>query len=183
MLTSVKTLLKKPLYRFLLYAVGFYVFWYVLYDLWIHPMDSFDLWVISKTMNMARFILNMLGFVTFSNEGRLLGIDGTAGLWMGDNCDSVELCAIFSGFIIAYPGFVKRKLWYLPMGWLLITFINALRIVALALVQRYYSKKWLDFNHTYTFTIIVYGFIFLLWFIWINKTAKSSILSKPNKTT
>lgn len=175
---SLSTLLKKPLYRFLIYAVLFYVAWYVLYELWVHPMESLDFWVVSKTMNIANWLLHLMGYVTFSNEGRLLGIDGTSGLWMGDNCDSVELCAIFSGFIIAYPGTILRKLWYLPLGWVLITLTNSLRIVALAVIQLHFSRKWLEFNHTYTFTVLVYGFIFLLWYLWINKVAKNNVVQK-----
>ncbi|MGP8217180.1 MAG: exosortase X [Bacteroidia bacterium] len=163
------SILKKPLYQFLLRALGFYVFWYLVYELWLHPYSSVDIWVVKTTMNTARYLLDMLGFATFGREPRLIGIDGTPGLWMGDNCDSIELCAIFSGFIIAFPGFWKHKLWYIPLGWILITFMNILRIIALALIQRYCSRNFLDFNHTYAFTILVYGFIFILWFIWIKR--------------
>jgi exosortase/archaeosortase family protein len=170
---SFASVIKNPLYKFLLSAAGFYLLWYFLYNLWLRPADTLDLWVVRETMSTARHILNFMGFVTFSYEARLVGIDGTPGLWMGDNCDSIELCAIFTGFIIAFPGLWKHKLWYIPLGWVLITYMNVMRIVALAITQKYLSLKWLNFNHTYTFTIIAYAFIFMLWYVWINKTSKS----------
>jgi hypothetical protein len=40
--------------------------------------------------------------------------------------------------------------------------------MSLALIQ-YKAPEYLDFNHHYTFTVIVYAFIFLLWMIWVNK--------------
>lgn len=171
---------KVPLYRFLLNVLFFYVLWYCVYELWLHPIDVVDLWIVKETMSIARHILDFMGFVTFGREARLIGIDGTPGLWMGDNCDSIELCAIFTGFITAFPGFWRHKLWYIPVGWVLITFMNILRVVALAIIQLHYSRKWLDFNHTYTFTILVYGFIFFLWFFWINRIAKKGNIFKKS---
>jgi exosortase/archaeosortase family protein len=171
MLSSLTTLLKKPLYRFLLAALLFYIAWYCIYELWLHPVDRFDVWVISKTTGSAAHILRWMGFSIFTKSARLVGIDGTPGLWMGDNCDSIELWAIFTGFILAFPGRWKHKLWYIPMGIVLIFALNVLRVVGLAIVQKNVSEKWLEFNHTYTFTIIVYAFIFGLWLIWVNKIA------------
>jgi exosortase family protein XrtF len=178
---SLTSFFKNPLYRFLLSAVVFYMAWYLIYELWLHPYDAIDLWIVEKTMKSAQYILNLMGFVTFQYRVRLIGIDGTGGLWMGDNCDSIELCGIFMGFIIAFPGFWKHKLWYIPMGIVLITMLNVLRVVALAIIQKYFSKDILEFNHSYTFTILVYGFIFLLWYIWIKKIAKSNIFKEPAK--
>jgi exosortase/archaeosortase family protein len=180
MLSSLQVLLKTPLYRFLLNAVIFYVAWYLAYEVWIHPIDVIDIWVVKLTMNSAREILNILGFATFEYKIRLIGIDGASGLWMGDNCDSIELCAIFMGFIIAFPGFWKQKLWYIPMGWLVITCMNILRVVALALIQRYFSKSLLDFNHTYTFNVIVYGAIFGMWYFWIKRIVKTPITKQTD---
>jgi exosortase family protein XrtF len=172
---------RTPLYRFLFNVLVFYILWYLVYELWLHPGDIVDLWVVRETMNTARHILDILGYTTFGSDVRLIGIDGTPGLWMGDNCDSIELCAIFTGFIIAFPGMWKHKLWYIPIGCVLITLINVLRIVTLAIIQLHYSRKWLDFNHTYTFTILVYGFIFFLWLFWVNKIAKKGNIFKAPK--
>jgi len=46
--------------------------------------------------------------------------------------------------------------------------MNVLRIVALAIIETY-SYEWTEFNHTYTFTLLMYVFIFGLWLFWINK--------------
>ena len=174
------SIFKNPLYRFLFNAIIFYVAWYLVYEIWIHPIDIIDLKVVALTMNTARRMLNLLGFVTFQYKTRLIGIDGAGGLWMGDNCDSIELCAIFIGFIIAFPGYWKQKLWYIPLGVIIITCMNILRVVVLAIIQRFCSKSILDFNHTYTFNILVYGAIFGMWYLWVKKIAKAPILKQNN---
>jgi exosortase family protein XrtF len=107
---------------------------------------------------------------------RTLGIDGTHGLWIGDPCNGITLFALFTGFVIAYPGPVKRKIWFIPLGLFAIHIVNILRIVALAFITLY-APSYLEFNHTYTFTIIVYSFVFFLWMLWANK------FSKPEEPT
>jgi exosortase/archaeosortase family protein len=173
--------LKSPLYRFLLNALGFYVFWYIIYELWLHPKEHLDIWVIKKTLNASLIILKWIGYQTFSGGDRLMGIDGTSGLWMGDNCDSIELTAIFAGFILVFPGSWLKKLWFIPMGIIIIFLSNVFRMVGLSILQKNVSQKWLNFNHTYTFTIFVYGIIFLLWFWWVRKIAALNISENHNK--
>ena len=53
---------------------------------------------------------------------------------------------------------------------LIIHLINAIRIVALAIIVDV-NPDWLYFNHNYTFNIIVYSFVFILWYIWAKKYA------------
>jgi len=181
MLSSITSQLKKPLYRFLMVAVLFYVVWYCVYEFWLHPASRLDSWVVSKTTGNTATLLRWLGYSVFSKSERLIGIDGTSGLWMGDNCDSIELWAIFSGFIIAFPGNWKHKLWYIPMGVILIFILNVLRVTLLAILQKNVSEKWLEFNHTYTFTILVYAFIFGLWLFWVKKIAHIDNLFKKTE--
>lgn len=159
--------LKKPVYNFIFKALGLYILWYIVYELWLHPMGKLDLWVIKNTLRLSAFSLKGFGFHIFTGSDRLIGIDGTNGLWMGDNCDSIELCALFAGFIIAFRGAWLKKLWFIPLGMGLIFLLNVLRVDFLAIIQKYLSPKWLEFNHTYTFTIIVDAFIFMLWIYWV----------------
>jgi exosortase/archaeosortase family protein len=171
--------LKRPLYGFISKALGIYILWYLVYEIWLHPSGKLDIWVIKATLNISLSLLKVFGFHTFSGSDRLIGIDGTNGLWMGDNCDSVELCALFAGFIIVFPGQWLKKLWYIPIGIVCIFLLNVLRVVTLAVLQKSISTYWFEFNHTYTFTFLVYSFIFLLWFYWVKKVI--STLQWPQK--
>jgi exosortase/archaeosortase family protein len=75
---------------------------------------------------------------------------------------------LFAAFVIAFPGPWKTKVWYVPAGILAIYLINSLRVIGLAL-NRMFSNESFEFNHKYTFTILVYGAIFWFWMIWVNR--------------
>ncbi|HEX8517708.1 MAG TPA: archaeosortase/exosortase family protein [Bacteroidia bacterium] len=169
--------LKGPIPRFLLILFSLYLGWYLLYNLWLHPIGTIDLFVIDITVVISKWILELMGFLVFTGSDRLIGIDGTGGLWIGDNCNGIALFALFAGFIIAYPGKWQKKLYYIPLGILLIELMNILRVVALAILDTY-SRAWTEFNHTYTFTIVIYGLIFLLWMFWVNRVSDKTIGSR-----
>jgi exosortase family protein XrtF len=144
-----------------------------------------DMLVINDNSNWSLFILKKLGFHTFAGNNpiiRTIGIDGTHGLWIGDSCDGLELFALFTFFILAYPGSWLHKVWYIPVGITLIHTMNIIRIVLLCIIVQK-KPSWLEFNHTYLFQILMYGFIFFLWFIWIKKFGTVTINKSDNEST
>lgn len=169
---------KKSLYRFLLSIFLFYIGWYLIYALWIHPNEKTDLLVVDITIAASKWILELFGYVVFTGAERVIGVDGTGGLWIGDNCNGIALFALFSGFVIAYPGSWKRKALFIPLGIIIIELLNVFRVICLAILDTY-SRAWTEINHTYTFTIIIYGCIFLLWMIWVNRLSGADL--KQNK--
>ncbi len=160
----------RPLVRFLAIACGLYVSWYIVYDLLLHPAKHLDDFVTYNAINLSKKILSFLGFTVYSRN-RLTGIVPTTGLWIGDPCNGLNLFALFSGFIIAYPGKIKYKLVFIPSGIIIIHIINIVRIAGLCIVLLY-RPGWMNFNHTYTFTIIAYICIFSLWMLWVNKFSR-----------
>jgi exosortase family protein XrtF len=169
--------LKNPITRFLLTILSFYLIWYLVYDLWLHPAEKLDLFVIDITVAASKWLLELFGYLVFTGSDRLIGVDGTSGLWIGDNCNGIALFAQFAGFIIAYPGNWIKKLFFIPLGIIIIELLNILRVVGLAILDTY-SRTWTEFNHTYTFSIVIYGVIFLLWMLWVNKISDKTLSVK-----
>jgi exosortase family protein XrtF len=127
--------------------------------------------VIRNLESVSGFILESLGFNLISESEissiRTIGIDGTHGLWIGDPCNGLTLFALFTGFVLVYPGNWQRKALFIPFGIVTIHMLNIVRIVGLTLTVYFFpDPEILDFNHTYTFTILVYGYVFYLWFLW-----------------
>ncbi len=171
----IKAILQNKLYRFVLFAVLLYLAWLILYEYWLHPLGILDRYMIDNIIWMSAFVLKVMGYSLIGDfpfdEGiRTIGIDGTHGVWVGDPCNGISLFALFTGFVLAYPGPIKHKLWFIPLGLLLVHLINVIRVTALTLIV-YYAPEYLDFNHTYTFTLLVYGFVFFLWWLWANKVS------------
>ena len=154
---------------FILKGIGLYLFWYIIYDNWLLKDGWVDHFLINHLVASTSFILKILGFTVFTYADAV-GIDGTHGVLIGAPCNGLNLFALFAGFIIIFPGKIIQKLIFIPIGILIIHVINIFRLVALALVVLYKPES-LEFNHKYTFTIVVYAFIFVMWIIWVNKFA------------
>ena len=73
------------------------------------------------------------------------------------------------------PGPLLRKAWFIPAGIALLHFANVVRVIVLARIQAT-SPEWLEFNHDYTFTVLIYGLVFALWYLW-------TVLGRPARLT
>lgn len=158
--------------KFLLLSSVVYLLLYFIYEFVIKKYTFIDQAFIRIIINSAEPLLHLMGYNTFkvlgNDQFQSIGIDGSNGVWVGAACNAVTLFFLFAVYVLAYPGHQKSKLWFVPLGILSIHILNILRITALALIA-FYKPDLLDFNHTYTFTFIVYGYIFFLWMLWTNK--------------
>ena len=167
---------KNKVFRFFFFAGILYLSWFGLHELVIVPHTFVDEALIRIIISQSAFLLGAFGFTTYravEDDGvQLLGIDGAHPVWIGGSCNALTLFAFFTLFIIAFPSPLKNKLWFIPLGILIIHTANLLRVMGLTLIN-YYNPDYLEFNHTYTFTIFVYGIIFSLWMWWVNFSLKT----------
>ena len=167
-----KSIWGNPLSRFLVIGSGLYLFWYFLYEYWLKSNSALDKWVISNLISLTDGALSLMGYNLWNDanqvDGNFVGIAGGYPLEVGAPCDGLVLHALFLAFIIAFPGPWKHKLWFAPTGVLLVHMVNVLRITSLAMII-HYAPEYLDFNHDYTFTILVYSFVFVLWIFWVKR--------------
>lgn len=159
--------------KFIVASGLLYFLLYLVYQFVVRRYTLYDQRFIAGIIESADFILKSVGYSTFKvlqdRDMQVIGIDGSGGVWVGSNCNAITLFGLFSVFIIMYPGGnQKHKWWFVPAGILAIHLLNIFRVVALAIIARY-KPDYLNFNHTYTFTFMVYAFIFCLWIVWVNK--------------
>ena len=131
--------------------------------------------IIKPQADISAFFLRLFGYEIDQDymvngcEARLV-FAGYGAICVGSGCSGLELFLLFFGFIFLMKGRLKDKLWFVPLGFLGILVLNIMRIIALSMIY-YHKPQYLDFNHKYTFVIIVYGAIFGLWVLWVNKFA------------
>ena len=109
-----KELVKNKLVRFILTSFFLFVSWFFLYDIWLHPAKFADTFIINIIVQNSDWLLKAMGFATIPTDlhgasVRTVGIDGSHGVWIGDPCNGLSLFALFTGFVLAYPGPVKRR--------------------------------------------------------------------------
>lgn len=176
--------LRNPFVRFLVVGISLFLALYLTYELYIKPHGVADEYVITNLVDLTGAGLKLMGYKLIPYETELfanfVGIKGSIGLVVGAPCDGFILFILFFVFIVAYPGPIKHKLWFIPTGIIVIHLINVVRLISLALIVKF-SPDWLGFHHDYTFTIFVYLFVFFLWYVWVNKFAPKSLKSESQE--
>ena len=94
-----------------------------------------------------------------------------------EGCNGLSVIILFSAIVFAFTGKPKQTLIFIIIGSLLIHLLNITRI-ALLCILIYSFPEYEEILHSIIFPLIIYGFVFLLWIIWVNKFslyAKKSI--------
>lgn len=89
-----------------------------------------------------------------------------------EGCNAVSVIILFVSFIVAFAGRLKPTIIYLLVGSILIYAVNVIRIALLA-VGLYHYPESQEVLHSVVFPLIIYGMLFLLWIIWVNRVSVS----------
>jgi exosortase/archaeosortase family protein len=93
-------------------------------------------------------------------------------------CTGIKQMSIFCGIMLFYKcyPFLKyqwHKLWYVPVGCIVLTAYNIIRIGSTVLLTKGHPEKF-DSLHDGIFRYIYYGIVFVLWMIWEERFAKKN---------
>ena len=92
-------------------------------------------------------------------------------LWVArivEGCNAVSVIILFISFVIAFTGKFKQTVLFVLIGSLIIHVSNILRIVLLS-ISIYHYPKYKELLHGVIFPLFIYGIVFLLWIVWVNK--------------
>ena len=160
--------------RFLLKGGSLFLLWRV-FRKWMILHGQYthftEVWA-TVYLKIARFVLTITGFKTEVSypERKLWLVGSSDSIVVAFDCLGVNLFFIFMIFLLAYPGRVKYKCWFLPMGLLGIFLLNALRMAALTVIVAHHPDQ-MDLYHHFIFQAVIYLFIFTLWW-WFSKLEK-----------
>ncbi|MFY7758818.1 MAG: exosortase family protein XrtF [Flavobacterium stagni] len=85
-----------------------------------------------------------------------------------EGCNAISVMILFVSFVIAFKGKFKAMVWFLPFGIAVIHIANIIRIALLA-VALYHFPKAEHLLHGVLFPLLIYGIVFILWMIWVNR--------------
>jgi exosortase family protein XrtF len=95
-----------------------------------------------------------------------------------EGCNALSVIILFTAFVIAFSGKWKPTVGFILVGSVLIHIMNVLRIALLS-VALYYHPDQEALLHGVVFPLLIYGFVFGLWILWVNKF--SNYASKNTK--
>lgn len=85
-----------------------------------------------------------------------------------EGCNGLSVIILFTAFVIAFTGKFKHTILFIIAGSLSIHLLNVFRISFLCILI-YDFPEYEEVLHNVIFPLIIYGFVFLLWVIWVNK--------------
>ena len=85
-----------------------------------------------------------------------------------EGCNALSVIILFISFVISFTGKFKKAILFILFGSVLIHVLNIGRI-ALLCVALYNLPQYEHLLHGVIFPLVIYGVVFLLWVIWVNK--------------
>lgn len=85
-----------------------------------------------------------------------------------EGCNAVSVIILFVSFVVAFSGRLKTTFFFLLSGSVIIYVVNLLRIVILSVGLYHYPWRS-EILHSVVFPAIIYGMVFLLWMLWVNR--------------
>lgn len=85
-----------------------------------------------------------------------------------EGCNALSVIILFISFVIAFTGKFKPTVLFVLFGSLLIHFLNVVRIAILSVLLFHFPQQE-HLLHGVVFPLFIYGVVFVLWVIWVNK--------------
>lgn len=111
---------------------------------------------------------------TLNNEG------GWARVIIAPECASLKQWLHWIFLMLLFPGPWKHKLWYIPIGLVIIEWTNVVRICGVLLMQVPFPNSF-HIAHDYIFKVFFYLVIFLMWMLWVEKFYNPTIKDKQHE--
>jgi len=168
----------KSVIKFILTFVLVYAVLSMAYKLYLDYSDGtkfYPDYITNLTAKQSESLLDSLGYdasiEAHPNEPSMkLIINNKYVARVIEGCNSVSVIILFVSFIIAFAGRLKPTIIYLLAGSVLIYAVNLLRIVILSIGLFHYPWRR-NILHSIIFPLIIYGMVFLLWMVWVNRYA------------
>ncbi|MGY5351849.1 exosortase family protein XrtF [Wenyingzhuangia sp. IMCC45533] len=167
----------KKIWWFLLRFFGTYFVLFALYSLFLSLTQvkgqTFVCDPLTRNVaNQSRNLLNAFNqnAVTENDSTELcvkMIVDGYYVVGVIEGCNSVSIIILFVAFVMAFKGTLKRTVLFSLFGIATIYYVNILRISILT-YGVFHFGSYTDVLHNIVFPAIIYGYVFLLWIIWVN---------------
>lgn len=87
---------------------------------------------------------------------------------MIEGCNAISVIILYISFVVSFSGKLKTTLFFILGGSFLVYLLNVVRIALLSMAL-YWFPEHEAFLHEIVFPLFIYGVVFVLWVIWVNK--------------
>lgn len=133
-------------------------------------MDWFKIQVFENSLWINR---NIIGLQIQVRDPLTYVYSNGSSMFIHDDCSGMKQFYQVIVLFLLTPGPWRHKLWYIPMGIVVMHLANVFRIVVLSVVSAWQPDYW-RFTHDWVLRPFFYFLIFLLWVLWMEKIRRKS---------
>lgn len=116
----------------------------------------------------AWFVKHVIGYDINTYATTLYFLPDKGYIEVNGSCSGLKQFYQWLFLMILFPGPWKKKLWYIPLGMLVIHMENIFRIIVLSVILIHWPDQW-HFLHDWVLRPFFYVVIFLMWVLWVEK--------------
>jgi len=170
----------RPFFIFLLKFFGFYVVLTLVYQWYLSQFDTelaFEVDGFTQTVSkQVQWVLQSLGYgcerILHEHQASVkIILNGDYVSRVVEGCNALSVMILFAAFVVAFSGKWLQTIGFILCGSVLIHMLNVLRIALLSLAL-YYHPEQEPLLHGVVFPLFIYGVVFGLWVIWVNKFSR-----------
>lgn len=166
----------KSVLKFILTFLLVYIGLSVVYKVYLNVSDGavyYPDYITNLVAHQSEALLNTVGYraevLKHPNEPSMkLLVEGKYIARIIEGCNAISVIILFIAFVVAFSGKLKTTILFLLSGSVIIYAVNLVRIAILS-VGIYEYPEQSEFLHSVIFPAIIYGIVFLLWMLWVNK--------------
>ncbi len=130
--------------------------------------------------NATARVLRMVGYQISLSADHVVRHDNNVAVRVVWACTGLKQAYIFVCIIAFYRGTLKNKLWFIPLGLVVVYLFNIFRIAAItALIKNH--PEWFYLLHEHVFKYLFYVIIFGMWIFWEEVVSKKTVQPKNNQ--
>jgi exosortase/archaeosortase family protein len=118
----------------------------------------------------SAWLISLFGYQPVLIGNNMVKIQGSSGVEIGNYCLALELMVLYITLVATYPAPLKLKVGVILGGLITIHLVNMLRVAVLNLMT-VHLPQYVDFNHHFTFRILVFLFILVIYNRYIKKAS------------
>lgn len=151
-----------------------YVIWNEWLDYWPIKdlVDKLFVWASKLLFDQSTWTLENVFKIDFFTKDQAFWFLNNKGTYscvsVAPECTSLKQWMHWLFLMLLYPGPWKHKLWYIPLGLVIVEFTNVVRVVGIALFLRPFPNDF-ALAHDVIFKIVFYLVIFIMWAVWNDK--------------
>lgn len=149
-------------------------------------VNQLMVWSVNMLYSQACWVLDHVFHIDLTTiaSARLLATTNSEGGWarvvIAPECASLKQWMHWIFLMVLFPGPWKHKLWYIPIGLVIIEWTNVIRICGILMMQIPWPNSF-HIAHDYIFKVFFYFVIFLMWVLWVEKFYNPTLKAKQHE--